>query len=117
MFPTRAARANGDWKRVVATGASSQATVMAMPPGSEIGAEIHADYDQIVQVVEGHGVVTVDCAREAVAPGDSVFIRGGQRHNVRNTDDTTLRLVVYYAPAKFAEGTVFAVKPDGHHAH
>ena len=37
-----AARANSDFRRVLSTGPHAQVVVMSIPPGGEIGEEVHA---------------------------------------------------------------------------
>ena len=93
---------NTDYKRVVQTTPTTQATVMCMRPQAAIGSEVHADYAQIVCVVAGNGLVVVDGLLTAVGPGSVVLIPGGAQHDVRNTHPThVLRLVVLYSPPKF----------------
>lgn len=98
---------NADYKRVVQTAPTMQATVMRLGPGAAIGDEVHAEYDQLVCVVAGNGLVIVDGLITAVGAGSIVLIPGGARHDVRNTHpDDALRLVVTYAPPKFPPGAV-----------
>lgn len=102
-----AALANTDYKRVVQTAPSIQATVMRLGPSAAIGDERHAEYDQLVCVVAGMGIVVVDGLITAVMPGSIVLIPGGARHDVRNTDLVNpLHLIVAYAPPKFARDAV-----------
>ena len=42
---TEAARANGAFRREVITGEHEQVVVMTIPPGGEIGEEVHPDTD------------------------------------------------------------------------
>jgi len=63
--------------------------------------------DQLVTVAAGNGVIVVDGLITAVGPGSVVLIPGGAQHDVRNTHPTEpLRLVVVYAPPKFAPDAV-----------
>jgi mannose-6-phosphate isomerase-like protein (cupin superfamily) len=107
------ALANTAYKRVVATTAATQATVMRLTAGQAIGAEVHAGYDQLVCVVDGSGVVSVDAAETSVGPGSVVLVPGGARHDVRNTSPhTDLRLVVLYMPPKYARDANFTTAAD-----
>lgn len=102
-----AALVNSDYKRVVQTAPTMQATVMRLAPSAAIGSEVHAEYDQLVCVVAGNGLVIVNRLITAVGPGSIVLIPGGAEHDVRNTHPTeALRLVVTYAPPKFPPGAV-----------
>lgn len=98
---------NHHYKRVVQTAPTMQATVMRLGPGAAIGSEVHAKYDQLVTVAAGNGIIVVDGLITAVGPGSVVLIPGGAQHDVRNTHPTEpLRLVVVYAPPKFAPDAV-----------
>ena len=60
-----AAWSNDAFRRVVITGAHQQVVVMTIPPGGEIGDEVHPDTDQALAFVDGRGhprVVGVDSA-------------------------------------------------------
>ena len=44
-----------DFRRVLWTGEHTQLVIMTIPPGGEIGEEIHEDIDQILTFVSGTG--------------------------------------------------------------
>ena len=48
-----AARTNEAFRREVLTGEHEQVVVMAIPPGGEIGDEVHPETDQLLLFVEG----------------------------------------------------------------
>ena len=50
-----AAWSNDAFRRVVLTGAHEQVVVMTIPPGGDIGEEVHASTDQVLAFVDGHG--------------------------------------------------------------
>jgi mannose-6-phosphate isomerase-like protein (cupin superfamily) len=106
------ARENQAFRREVVTGAHSQLVVMTIPPGGEIGEEVHEHADQILLFVDGEAEAVLDGERSAVGPNDVVFVRAGTRHNFINTGDGSLRLATIYAPPEHAPGTVHATKEE-----
>jgi mannose-6-phosphate isomerase-like protein (cupin superfamily) len=107
-----AARNNEAFRREVLTGEHSQVVVMAIPPGGEIGEEVHPETDQLLLFVDGSGEARLNGVASAVGPNDLVFVRSGARHNFVNTGDDPLRLITVYAPPEHAPGTVHLTKAD-----
>lgn len=107
-----AARSNDAFRREVLTGEHEQVVVMTIPPGGEIGEEVHPDTDQVLAFVDGRGEAVLDGQRSAVAPNDLVFVRAGTRHNFLNNGDAPLRLITVYAPPEHAAGTVHQTKAE-----
>jgi mannose-6-phosphate isomerase-like protein (cupin superfamily) len=106
------ARSNDAFRRVVVTGAHEQVVVMTIPPGGEIGDEVHPLTDQVLTFVDGHGEAQLDGQTSEVEPNDLVFVRAGTRHNFRNVGDSPLRLITIYAPPEHAPGTVHQTKAE-----
>jgi mannose-6-phosphate isomerase-like protein (cupin superfamily) len=50
-----AARSNDAFRREVMTGSHQQVVLMTIPPGGEIGEEVHPDTDQAPLFVAGEG--------------------------------------------------------------
>jgi mannose-6-phosphate isomerase-like protein (cupin superfamily) len=113
------ARANGWFREVVATGTHSQVVVMSIPPGGEIGEEVHDHVDQVLVCVEGEGVAVLDGDRSYVHPGHLVFVPAGVRHNLVNAGPDALKLYTVYAPPQHAVGTVHrtAAEAEASEAH
>lgn len=107
-----AARTNDAFRREVLTGEHEQVVVMTIPPGGEIGEEVHEDTDQLLVFVEGRGEARLNGQSSAVNPNDLVFVRTGTRHNFINTGETPLRLITVYAPPEHAPGTVHQTKSE-----
>lgn len=107
-----AARSNDAFRREVLTGEHEQVVVMTIPPGGEIGEEVHPDTDQVLTFVDGRGEAVLDGERSPVAPNDLVFVRAGTRHNFVNDGDVPLRLITIYAPPEHAPGTVHQTKAE-----
>jgi mannose-6-phosphate isomerase-like protein (cupin superfamily) len=107
-----AARANGDFRRVLSTGPHAQVVVMCIPPGGEIGDEVHAGLDQILVFVEGEGVAILDGETTAVGPDHLVHVPAQARHNVINRGQGDLRLFTIYAPPQHAPGTIHRTRAE-----
>jgi mannose-6-phosphate isomerase-like protein (cupin superfamily) len=112
-----AARSNDAFRRVILTGEHAQVVVMTIPPGGEIGAEVHPDTDQVFLFVDGHGVADIDGQYSEVGENDLVLVPAGARHNMLNRGETPLRLMTVYAPPAHAPGTVHQTKAEAEAEH
>jgi mannose-6-phosphate isomerase-like protein (cupin superfamily) len=108
----QAARSNEAFRREVMTGEHEQVVVMTIPPGGEIGEEVHPTTDQVLAFVDGQGEAHLDGESSPVGPNDLVFVRAGTRHNFVNTGDGPLRLITIYAPPEHKPGTVHQTKAE-----
>ncbi len=106
------AERSDDFRRVLWTGEHTQLVIMTIPPGGEIGEEVHPDSDQILLFVDGAGESALDGRTSPVSAGHLVFVRAGTRHNFVNTGDTPLRIATAYAPPEHAPGTVHRTKAE-----
>jgi mannose-6-phosphate isomerase-like protein (cupin superfamily) len=111
------AKANSLFREVLATGPNSQIVVMSIPPGGEIGAEVHPDVDQVLVFVQGEGQAILNGEKSAVSVDRLVFVPAGTRHNFVNTGKTDLRLYTIYAPPEHAPGTIHKTKAEADAAH
>jgi mannose-6-phosphate isomerase-like protein (cupin superfamily) len=117
MHPLKAdiaarARENDAFRREVVTGEHSQVVLMTIPPGGEIGEEVHPDNDQTLVFVSGEGEAMLAGETSRVGVGGLAFVPAGTRHNFRNTGAEPLRLYTIYAPPHHAPGTVHQTKAD-----
>lgn len=106
------ARGNDDFRREVRTAEHSQLVLMTIPPGGEIGDEVHEGVDQLLVFVEGEAEAILDGESSAVHAGQAVLVPGGTRHNFRNAGAGSLRLWTVYAPPEHPAGTVHGTKAD-----
>jgi len=106
------AHANSLFREVLSTGPHSQVVVMSIPPGGDIGDEVHPDVDQVLVFVAGEGAAILDGAPSVVGPGRLVHVPAGTRHNFVNTGPTDMRLYTVYAPPEHAPGTIHRTKAD-----
>ena len=107
----RAAR-NPHFREVLSTGQHSQVVVMRIPAGGEIGAETHAEVDQVLVFTSGTGEAVLDGERSRVAVGRLVHVPAGTRHNIINSGPDDLRLYTIYAPPEHAPGTIHHTRAD-----
>jgi mannose-6-phosphate isomerase-like protein (cupin superfamily) len=103
---------NGDFRRVLYTGKQLQLVLMALPPGQEIGEEVHDDRDQFFRAEEGRGEILIDGAWSRISADMAMIVPAGARHNVKNTGDAPLKLYTIYAPPEHVDGTVHATKAE-----
>jgi mannose-6-phosphate isomerase-like protein (cupin superfamily) len=108
---TRATQ-NEAFRREVVTGEHSQVVVMTIPPGGEIGEEVHDHVDQVLVFVQGDGEAIIAGETSPVRANSLAFVPAGTRHNFRNTGSIPLRLFTVYAPPEHPAGTVHETKSD-----
>jgi mannose-6-phosphate isomerase-like protein (cupin superfamily) len=103
---------NDAFRKVVRTATHEQVVLMSIPPLSEIGAEVHAETDQLFVFVDGIGEAIVGSQSRRVTPGFVLLVPAGTRHNIVNRGTTALRLISVYAPPAHPVGTVHRTKED-----
>ena len=113
----KATIANNDFRRVLYTGKHLQLVLMTLPPGEEIGAEVHHDRDQFFRFEEGAGAVDIDGKANLVEDDFAVIVPAGARHNVRNTGDRPLRFYTLYGPPEHKDGIVQSTKAEADARH
>ncbi|WP_212846146.1 cupin domain-containing protein [Catellatospora sp. IY07-71] len=106
------AEQSADFRRVLWTGRHTQLVIMTIPPGGEIGEEVHEHNDQILTFVSGTGEAIVGGDTRHVTQGDLVAVPAGTRHNFRNTGVNPLVLYTVYGPPDHADGVVHATKEE-----
>jgi mannose-6-phosphate isomerase-like protein (cupin superfamily) len=111
------ARLNSFFREVLSTGPHSQVVVMSIPPGGEIGSEVHDDVDQVLVFVQGEGEAILDGEKSAVGPDRLVHVPAGTRHNFVNTGKADMRLYTIYAPPEHKPGTIHRTKAEADAAH
>lgn len=108
----QAARGNDAYRRVLFTGARSQLALMTIPPGSDIGPEMHTNVEQLIFIASGRGKAILDGVESPVIEGDVVVATPGTRHDIVNTGAEPLRIYTVYAPPNHIDGTVHRTKAD-----
>lgn len=110
------AEQSADFRRVLWTGEHSQLVIMTIPPGGEIGEEVHEGIDQILTFVSGVGEARVGGEVRAVQQGDLVAVPAGTRHNFVNTGANPLVLYTVYGPPEHEDGVVHRTKEEADRA-
>ncbi|RLK23283.1 mannose-6-phosphate isomerase-like protein (cupin superfamily) [Micromonospora sp. M71_S20] len=101
-----------DFRRVLWTGEHTQLVIMTIPPGGEIGEEVHEDIDQILTFVSGTGEAQVAGEKREVVQGDLVVVPAGTKHNFVNTGPNPLVLYTVYGPPEHADQAVHRTKEE-----
>ena len=109
---------NDAFRDTLWTGENLQLTVMTIPPGGEIGAEIHEGHDQFLrlesgslraQLGESEDNLDIDEVIHAVW---AAFVPSGKWHNFVNEGDEPAKLYSIYAPPEHEPGTRHETKAD-----
>ena len=91
------AEENTDFRRVLYSGTKLQLVLMSLPPGGEIGGEIHSDTDQFFRIEAGKGRAVIDGVTHKLAPGDGIVVPAGAHHNVICTGHEPLSSIQFMA--------------------
>ena len=108
--------ANTNFRTALWTGNHLQTTLMSIPPGGDIGAEVHPDTDQFLRIESGSGCAFMGPRQTAlgacrpVKDNSAVFVPAGTWHNVANTGRDPLKLYSIYAPPQHPHGVVQKTK-------
>ena len=108
---------NDLFRRVLYTGHNLQLVLMAIPPGEEIGEEVHDDRDQFFRIEAGEGEISIDGAVHKVKADDAVIVPLGARHNVKSVGSEALKLYTIYGPPEHIDGTVHKTCAEAGEAH
>ena len=109
---------NDNYRTALWTGEYLQLTLMSIPPGGDIGQEIHPNLDQFIRVEEGNGMVKMGYQRdqmnyqEEVSGDFAIIIPAGTWHNLINTGNKPLKLYSIYAPPQHPKGTIHRTKEE-----
>lgn len=113
---SQATLGNKNYRTTLWTGAHLQLTLMTIPPGGDVGLEVHPDTDQFFRIEEGQCIVQMGPARNnlnfrQVAFDDyGIFVPAGTWHNLTNVGTVPLKVYSVYAPPHHPPGTVHATK-------
>ena len=113
----KATVANEDFRRVLYTGSYLQLVLMTLPPGCDIGEEVHEDRDQFFRIEQGEGEIVIDGKANRVEDDFAVIVPAGARHNVINTGSAPLRLYTLYGPPEHKDGVVHRDKAQAEADH
>ena len=100
------------------TGKNLQLTVMTIPVGGEIGAEIHDDHDQFLRLEEGELRAQIGPSEdnlevdEVIKADWAAFVPAGKWHNFVNEGSEPAKLYSIYAAPDHVKGTIHETKED-----
>jgi mannose-6-phosphate isomerase-like protein (cupin superfamily) len=70
-----------------------------LPRGASTAPHYHPLAEEIYYLLEGAGVMRIESEVRKVGPGDAIAIPPGQRHQMINCGDATLRFLCCCSPA------------------
>ena len=109
---------NTNFRTVLRVNDHSELTLMSIPPGGEIGVEVHETIDQFLRVEAGQAQVKAGASKDDLNETYDVkaewafIVPAGTWHNVINTGPGELKLYSLYAPPEHPDGTVHRTKAD-----
>lgn len=103
---------NNNFRRVLFTNKYSQVVLMSVPPGEDIGREVHETVDQVLVFVKGAGRAVVAGKMHDIRAGDMFAVPAGTEHDFINTGAEALKLFTVYSPPEHPDGVVHATKAD-----
>ena len=83
---------------------------MSIPPGEDIGREVHELVDQVLVFVK-EGTRTGGETHD-INPGDMFAVPAGMEHDFINTGTEDMKLFTVYSPPEHPDGVVHATKAD-----
>jgi mannose-6-phosphate isomerase-like protein (cupin superfamily) len=101
---------NDNFRQVLETGEHTQVVIMSIPPGGEIGEEVHEDNDQVLYLAAGTGQVVLDGQTSDFNTGDLVLVPAGTKHNFITKGDSPMKIITTYSPPHHPDGTVHKTK-------
>ena len=108
----RATRENENYRTVAWSGRYLQVTLMSIPPGGDIGLEVHPETDQFIRLDAGRGRVEMGTAKnrltmkQEVSDGWCVLVPAGTWHNITNIGKEPMQIYAVYAPAHHKPGKI-----------
>ena len=104
---------NTNFRKVLYTGQYLQVVLMSLPPGADIGEEVHHSNDQFFRIEAGQGRCFIDGNEYYIKAGDAIVVPAGATHNVVNTDEeVNLSMYTIYGPPNHKDGTLRSKKQE-----
>ncbi len=106
------AKENTNFRQVLATSEHTQVVVMSIPPGEDIGEEVHSSNDQVLYFVEGQGKAILEGEERTFGENDIFLVKSGTKHNFINTGPKDLKIITAYSPPHHPDGTIHKTKSE-----
>ncbi|MEP7273064.1 MAG: cupin domain-containing protein [Acidobacteriota bacterium] len=74
-----------------------------LPPGHTVARHRHNVLEEIYLIVSGSGRIRLDKEERVVGPGDAVYIPRQTYHELTNTGQDPMKILLVCGPAYFAE--------------
>ncbi|MDB5260186.1 MAG: hypothetical protein JWN37_417 [Candidatus Nomurabacteria bacterium] len=103
---------NDNFREVVFTGEKSQLVVMSIPPGTEVGEEVHEHVEQTLYIISGLCQAVLDDRVTEVSGGDVIVVTPGTKHNFINNGTETVKIISTYAPPNHIDHRVHVTIDD-----
>jgi mannose-6-phosphate isomerase-like protein (cupin superfamily) len=103
---------NENYRKVLFTGEKMQLVVMSLKAGEDIPLEVHNDIDQFLRIEKGQASVKIGEEEFNLKDDDVIIIPAGNKHYVKNTGESDLKLYSIYATPEHAPGTVHKTKEE-----
>lgn len=103
---------NDAFRQVLYTDKNSQLVLMSLLPGEEIGVETH-DVDQFLRIEKGTGTVILNGVSHDIADGSAIIVPAGTKHNILNSDFSSMKLYTLYTPPHHRDGIIHKTKVEG----
>ena len=85
---------------------------MSIPPGTDVGEEVHKYAEQTLFFLSGTGEGELNGSKFPIGPGDVVVVVPGTDHNFWNTGTEPMKIYTVYAPPNHIDGRVHVTKAD-----
>ncbi|MDO8569561.1 MAG: cupin domain-containing protein [bacterium] len=102
---------NNNFRQVLYTDKNSQLVLMSLLAGEEIGEEVH-DVDQFLRVEKGMGTAILNDIPHNIADGSVIIVPAGTKHNIINTDSSSMKLYTLYMPPHHRDGVIHKTKSE-----
>ena len=107
---------NTDYRRSIYTdgrgNSAVQIDLMSIKPGEDVPMEIHPHATQLLFIVGGLGIATVDNILYGIDDGSCVLVPPNTYHRIESIGKTSLKLYTIYIPPEHAPGIVSKSKND-----
>lgn len=103
---------NDKFRQVLYTAKNSQLVVMSIPPGGDIGEEVHG-LDQFLRIEQGQGKAVLNDVEYDIKDDWAIVVPAGTKHNFINISETeSMKLYTIYSPPEHKDGVVHATKEE-----
>jgi len=66
--------------------------------GQDVGEHVTEGKEEIIYIIAGKAIITVDDEVEKIESGTMIYIPHGKKHNIKNEDEETLQYIYVVSP-------------------